>query len=151
MFTVLSFMSNKREVNMKRKIVSCVLVASLLFSIGCYSPGMISKEEAKAKQGDITVFTKDSSEYKFLKENYRIRGDTLTGFGVRKWNMSSDIVLDASLSFAEIDSIEAKEFDATKTTLVCCGVGLGAALIIYVLFFSHEPDQSVVPIAVAHP
>jgi hypothetical protein len=147
------FTINKCEVTMKRKIISWVLVASLFFSIGCYSTGMVTKDELKAKtdKDDITVFTKDSSEYRFLKENYSIEGDTLTGFGVRKWNMSSDIVLDASLSFADIDSIESKEFDATKTILLCGGVGVGAGLIIYMLFRSNEPEQAVQPSGVGYP
>lgn len=138
---------------MKRKVVAYVLVASLLFSIGCYSTGMVTKDEFKAKveKDDITVFTKGYLEYKFLKENYRIRGDTLTGFGIRKWNMSSDIVLDASLSFADIDSIGTKEFDATKTTLLCGGVGVGVAVIVYLLFHSNETDQAVQPSGAGHP
>jgi hypothetical protein len=152
-FTAFPFIINKREGNMKSEIISCVLVASLSFSTGCYSTGMVGRDEfkAKAEQVDITVFTHDSSEYKFLKENYHIQGDTLTGFGVRKWNMSSEIVLGASLSFADIDSIESKEFDATKTILVCGGVGLGTGLIIYLLFFSHETEQSVQPSGVGYP
>ena len=138
---------------MKRRIVSCVLVASLFFSIGCYSNGTVSKDEFKTKadKDDITLFTNDSSEYKFLKGNYRVQGDTLTGFGVRKSKMSSDIVLDASLSFADIDSIETREYDGTKTILLCGGVGLGAALIMYTLLHSNEPDQAVQPSEVAHP
>ena len=147
------FIFNNVEITTKRKIVSCVLVALLMFCLGCYSTVMVTKEEfkAKAKQDDITLFTKDSLEYKFLKENYRVRGDTLTGFGVRRSNMSSDIVLDASLSFADVVSIETKEFDAAKTTLLCCGVGVGAALIVYILFHSNGTDQAVQPSVVGHP
>lgn len=130
---------NKGEVNVKRKIVSCVLVSSLLFSIGCYSPGVVTKEElkAKAERIDITVFTKDSTEYKFLKDNYRIQGDTLSGFGVRRRNMSSDIVLDASLSLSDVNSIETKKFDLMRTMLLCGGGGL-FAVIIYEQFFHKE-------------
>lgn len=138
---------------MKRQIVSCVFVTSVLFSIGCYSPGMVTKEEVKAKAGqiDITLFMKDHIAYEFLKENYRIHGDTLTGFGVRRSNVSSDIVLDASLSFANIDSIGTRVFDPTKTALLCCGVGLGAALTLYIVLHDNEPEQVVVPTAVGHP
>jgi hypothetical protein len=132
---------------MKRKIVPWFLVASLLFYIGCYNTEMVSKEGLKARveQYNITVSTKDSLEYKFLKDNYRVQGDTLTGFGVRKSNNFSDIVLDASLPFADITSIETKEFSLGKTFLLCSGVGLGAALIIKILF-THDQPLMITPV-----
>jgi hypothetical protein len=127
---------NLVEGTVKRKIVSCVLVASLSFYIGCYSTEMVSKDELKAKveQLDITIFTKDSLEYKFSKENYRIQGDTLSGYGIRRWNVSTDVIFDASLPFADIDSIETREFDPTRTIVLCGGIGLGVVLIITLLF-----------------
>jgi hypothetical protein len=111
---------------MKRKIISCLLIFSLLFSVGCYSTDLITKEEfkAKVKQDDITLFMKNSLEYKFLKDNYSIQGDTLSGFGVRKWSWGSDIVLDASLPFTDITSIEARQFNLTRTLILCGGIGV---------------------------
>ena len=50
----------------------------------------------------------------------------------RNW----DIVLDAYLSFADTDSIETKEF--------------GAAVVMYILFHSNEPDQAVEPSGAGH-
>ncbi len=117
---------------MKNKIVSCLLVVSLSFYIGCYSTEMVSKEELKAKrhQVDVTILTRDSLEYRFSKENYSIQGDTLAGYGSRRWNMSTEIVLDARLSFTDMTSIETKEFSLVRTILLCSAVGLFAELII---------------------
>jgi hypothetical protein len=131
---------------MRKEIVSCVLVASLMFYIGCYNTELLTKEGLKARveQCDITVSTKDSLDYTFLKDNYRIQGDTLTGFGVRKSHSVSDVVLDASLPFANITAIETREFSTGKTVLLCSGVGLGAFLIGKVLFGHSQPDQMVV-------
>ena len=126
------------EVIVKRRIVFSVLLASLSLLIGCYSTAMISKDEfnARAEQVDIIVVTKDSFEYTFLKENYRIRGDTLSGSGKRTRNSSTEIVLDARLPFDAITSIENQEFDLTRTAGLCAGAGLGG-LIIYTLLFGR--------------
>ena len=123
---------------MIRKIVSCVLVASLSLYIGCYSTEMVSKDELKAKteQVDITVVTKDFLEYKFSQKNYRIQGDTLSGYGIRKGNMSAGIALDARLSFADMTSIESTEFSLVRTILLCSAVGLG------VLYWIARPNST---------
>jgi small ligand-binding sensory domain FIST len=130
-------------VNVKKTFTSSVLVCSLLFFIGCYSPGVVTKEELKAttQRIDITVFTKDSTEYKFLKDNYLVQGDTLTGFGARKRSKYTDIVLDVSLSFADVTSIETMELDLTKTTLLCGAVGL-LAMTVYEYFFNQSVNTA---------
>jgi hypothetical protein len=120
---------------MKRKIVSCVLVASVSFYIGCYSTETVTREEleARVEKADVTVYTKDSLEYKFSKGEYRIKGDTLSGSGVRWSGGSSNIVLDASLSFADVTLVKATEFSLGNTALLCGGIGLGAGVIIFFL------------------
>jgi hypothetical protein len=141
------------EVTLKRKIVSCVLVASLSFYIGCYSTEMVSKDELKAKSGqvDITIFAKDSLEYEFTKGNYRILGDTLSGYGIRKQKVSTEVISDASLSFAVIDSIQTREFDLPRTIAFCGGIGLGVVVIITLLFQHNQSATVVVPSVVAGP
>jgi hypothetical protein len=126
-------------------VLTCVYLCLLIFFIGCYSPAVVTKEELKAKaEGiDITLFTKDSVEYKFLKGNYHIQQDILIGYGVRGRNMDSDIVLDASLPLAEIASIEIMRFDVTKTIMFCGGVGLGAVFILKGIF--HVGERPLVP------
>ena len=97
---------------------------------------MVTKEQFVAQAGrvDVTLTTKDSVEYKFLRENYRVRGDTLLGFGHRKRHLSSDVVLDATLSLADVATVEVMKFDATKTIVVCsvCGV---LTVLVYEHFF----------------
>jgi len=137
----------------KRRIVPCVLVASLLFSIGCYNTEMVTKEglKARAEQVDITVFTSDSLEYKFLKTDYSIQGDTVSGFGIRRRNTVATVVLDASLPLASITSIETRELDPTKTILLCGGVVVGVALIILILSSDNQQDQPTPQLEGGHP
>lgn len=131
------------------KTVRCILVAALLFSCGCYTTGTVSKKDLKARADpvDITFFTKDSLEYSFSKENYRVQGDTLSGYGMRSRNAVRDVVFNASVSLADIDSIETSEFDATTTVLLCGGIGLAGAGII-ALLLRHDQSYGVV---VAYP
>ena len=118
---------------MTRKIVSCILIASLSLSIGCYSNQTITKEELKtrAELDDITVYTKESLSYDFPKENYRIQGDTLSGFLVQRsatTGIFESFVV--SIAFADITSIEVEKFSVLKTIILCGVVGLVIVLII---------------------
>jgi hypothetical protein len=117
------------------KIISCVLVASLSFSIGCYNNDTITREQlnpitkeelrAEVEQLDITVFTKESVRYKFLKGNYRVQSDTLIGFGVQT-NGGDDRPFHGYVCFADITSLETEEFSLAKT-LIAIGLPVGAA------------------------
>ena len=114
------FTINKSEVNMRNPFLC--LVVLLLFFIGCYNTRLVTKEElkAKAKQVDITVWAKDSLEFKFLKDNYSIQGDTLTGIGVQAIG-GNDERFHGSISFADITSFKMKEFNIV-TTIVAIGL-----------------------------
>jgi hypothetical protein len=111
---------------MKKKIISCVLVSFLLFSVGCYSTQTITREQfqattkeelnAKCEQLDVAVFTKDSLEYKFSKGNYRIQRDTLTGFGVQTIG-GTDKRFQGSISLADITSLKTEGFSLSKTII----------------------------------
>ena len=111
---------------MKKKIISCVLVSSLLSSIGCYNTQTITREQfqattmerlsAESEQFDITICTIDSLEYKFLKDNYRIQGDTLTGFGVQTMG-GTERRFQGSIAFADITSVKTEEFSLAKTII----------------------------------
>jgi hypothetical protein len=90
---------------------------------------------ALVEQRDLTVFTKDSSEYRFSKENYSIRGDTLTGFGTQRTD-GKEVKFHGSLSSAEITSLQTSEFSVGKTVAgtvlliaLVVGVGLGLSTI----------------------
>lgn len=128
------------EVTLKRKIVSCVLLASLSFSIGCYNNETITREQlnpvtkdklkAEVDQLDITVFTKDSLEYKFFKGNYRVQGDTLIGVGVQTIG-GDDKPFQGYISFSDITSLETVEFSLAKTIIVICiPIVLGGAFLV---------------------
>ncbi len=138
---------------MKRKIVSWVVAASLLSYLGCYDTEIVTKEglNARADQVDITLFMRDSLEYQFLKNDYRIQGDTLKGFGVRRLHGVSDIVLGASLAFTDIMSIETTELSTGKTILLCGGIALGSVFIIELLLRHDQPSTFVTPMYVSEP
>jgi hypothetical protein len=138
---------------MKRRIVPWVVAASLSFYIGCYNTEIVTKEglNAKAEQVDITLFMRDSLEYTFLKNDYRFQGDTLKGFGVRRLHGVSDIVLDASVAFTDIISIETRELSTGKTILLCGGIALGSVFIIELLLSHDQPPTLVTPTYVSEP
>jgi hypothetical protein len=129
---------------MKKMMISCVLVASLLFNIGCYSDQTIrrgelkatTKEElkAEAEEADITVFTKGSLEYKFLKGNYRIQGDTLRGFGVQVTGcFEHNVPFHGSISFADINSLKTEKF-SLGITILAIAVPVGVVVGVLVWF-----------------
>lgn len=107
-----------------RPIVSCTLVASLLFWIGCYSSEVVSREEFRTEAGrvDVALLTTDSLQYRFSEGNYQIDGDSLTGAGFRSGHLSTDLVLNVRLSLANISAIEITRFDLLKTAALCGGV-----------------------------
>lgn len=111
---------------MKKKITLCVLISFLVFSIGCYNTQTITREQfevttkeelkARCEQLSITVITSDSLEYKFDKGNYRIEGDTLSGFGDQVLG-GTDRRFQGSISFAGITSLKTEEFSLAKTII----------------------------------
>ena len=117
------------------KIISCLLVASLSLYIGCYTTDPVTKEELKAKvdQAYITVYTKDSLEYKFLKENYSIQGDTMRGFGTQTIG-GDDRPFHGSISFADITLMETEKFNLAETIIV---IVVPVGLVIWALISWH--------------
>jgi hypothetical protein len=134
-------------VEITMKIISSLLIASLLFCVGCYSNQTITSEElnttvkeelkAEVEQRDITVFTKDSLEYEFSKEHYRIQGDTLSGFGIQTIR-GKEVRFQGSIPFADIASVKTTEFSLAQT-LVAIGlpvVAVGAFFIAFAIGMS---------------
>ena len=129
---------------MKRQIISCVLVTFLSFSIGCYNTQTITRGQfeattkdeltAECEQLDIVVVTKDSLEYKFVKDNYRIQGDTLSGFGVQTIG-GIDRRYQGSIALADITSLKTEEFSLAKTIIAAAlpFVALGGFILIMAL------------------
>lgn len=108
------------------KIISAFLIASLLFSIGCYSRWAITKEEldaaarerlgAGASECNVRVFMNNSVEYRFDKGNYHVHGDSLTGFGVRKAD-GEETRFDGSIALSEVTSLKTSEFMLVPTII----------------------------------
>lgn len=121
---------------MKKNIISCILMASLLFSFGCYTNQTITREQldnipneglkAEFEQHDITVYTKDSLEYTFLKDNYRIESDTLMGSG-EQTIAGNNRPFNGSISFGDITLLKTENFDTTAT-IVAIGLPVGLAV-----------------------
>jgi hypothetical protein len=128
-------------------------VALLLACAGCYTTEMVTAEGLKTRvePAELVLFMKDAREYRFAKGNYRIAGDTISGYGIRKWNQSEDVVLDASCALADCDVIEAKEFDLPRTIALCAGAGAGALLLFHLLWPPHNQDVMVVSSGYAAP
>lgn len=129
---------------MSKKIVSCVLIASMLSTIGCHNIETITRDQldvatkeklnAEAERFDITVTTKDFKEYNFLKDSYRINGDTLTGFGIQTSNENEER-FHGSIPIADIASLETKEFSLWKTILT---IGLPVASVtVFLVLLAH--------------
>ena len=126
---------------MNRRIISYILVSSLLFSIGCYNHQTITKEQLKAitkeqfkaefEYADITVFMKDSSECTFLKGNCFIHNDNLIGSGVHTI-AGHDSSINSPISFADITSVESTEF-SLEDTIGAIGAPVLATLLVYLI------------------
>jgi len=74
-----------KKLNTCKKLISSVLIFTLLNLFGCYSfeafsvPEYKQVEEEESKPDEIYVTTKDSQEYHFLYSDYDIVNDTLYG------------------------------------------------------------------------
>jgi hypothetical protein len=133
--TASNFEALHPHVEVIMKFISFVLIASLLVSLGCYNNQTIVKEDldratveklqAAVEERDIWLFTRDSLEYQFSKANYRIKGDTLTGFGFQTI-AGQKSRFQGSIPFAEITSLKTSEF-SLATTLFAIGLPLLAA------------------------
>jgi hypothetical protein len=112
-----------KELVMKTKIIRCLLVASMLFYVGCYNTEVVTKEQLKATSTyDINVIMKDSLEYKFLNNNYSIHGDSLSGVGVQMIDgRPTEKHFNGSLSLSEIAQIKVDKFNPRETILIVGG------------------------------
>jgi len=117
---------------MKTKIVPCLLIASILFYIGCYNTETVTKEQLKATSiFDITVITVDSLEYKFSKQHYSIVGDSLSGVGVQIIDVwPGENQFKGLIPFSNIAQIKKDEFNPHKTWFI---VGTSLLVLSFVL------------------
>jgi hypothetical protein len=92
---------------MNTKLISTILVFSLLNLLGCYSFESIQVSEYKqveekvGKPGEIKVKTKNSQEYHFTESDFFIHSDTLYG----KISVN-EVPFEGKFSLSEIESIQ---------------------------------------------
>jgi hypothetical protein len=128
------------------RFISRLLAFSLLVYCGCHTTGIMSRDGLRSGDNgaDITVFARDSLQYRFSGENYHVQGDTLTGYGMRIHHAVTDVVFQASLPLADVDSVETKRFDLTTTVMVAGGIGLVAVGIVALLNRQNRTGTFVV-------
>ena len=121
---------------MRQKYIVVVLIPTLLIQIyGCYTTQDIPKDEIAGlkDEGDLIVYTKDSTVYFFEESNYHISNDSLYGKGYIK---STDYYgfkerVDYLLPLSNIESMQQDKFNSAGTTwLIVAGV-LTTALVVY--------------------
>jgi len=108
---------------MNKKLISSVLVITLLNLVGCYSLESVTVleyqkiEEEDGKPNEIYVKTKDSQEHHFSESNFNVENDTLYGTG-KLLRSTEAITFEERISISEIDSIELYYFGQKYPTLV---------------------------------
>ena len=132
---------------MKKKIVSCVLIASFLSYIGCHTTETLTGEKIGAMDGqaDITVVMKNRNQFVFEAGKYNLSADSLSGIGFRKTVQFPEIPFQGSLPRADIALIEAKEFSTGKTILFAGAFGLAIAGVIAAANSSDPPPPPPPP------
>ena len=122
---------------MYKKLISSILVVTLLIQVGCYSSEMVTVteykqfEEEEGKPDKIIVTTRDFETYHFfLDSGYYIENDTLYGKGILFVNDEMQpFDRKGKIALSDIVSFQFDEIDVGKTAV---GVGLviGCSLII---------------------
>ena len=112
---------------MYKKLISSILIVTLLNLLGCYSfksvtiPEFKKVEEKENKPNEFYVKTKDSQEYHFSDSNFYIENDTLYGKEILRIDNRppyEEYQLDRKIALSEIESIEIKFLNLTATTLL---------------------------------
>jgi hypothetical protein len=132
---------------MIRKIISCALCALLALYTGCYSTVTVTPDEFRenADTSDVTVTMKDASTYTFLEGNYQIDGDSLKGFGLRGSGSYSTIVLDASLSSKDFESMEVDQFSTVKTAVLGGSIAIVTLIFLKMILDNQNLETAVSP------
>jgi hypothetical protein len=94
----------------------------------------ITKDELKERIGDgeIVLWTNDSTYYFFNETGYKISNDSLFGTGFVKYNEDSDFeeFFEGTIALKNIEMIEQDELNPVTTTILIVGgillvVGVG--------------------------
>ena len=119
---------------MYKKIISSILILSLLIQFGCYSVRELTLEEVRTniEINELTIIKRDSLSIIFEKPEFVVLNDTIKGKGriIGKHAQLSDLY-DYNISLSDIVTFETSEFDPAKT-LIYTGITI---VIIVGLFF----------------
>ena len=123
---------------MKRYIAAILIPCLLLQLCGCYSIQEIQKDEFLLRAGneDVQIKTNTGNSILFLKDNYILRSDSLTGKGtiVSHYSWIPETEFEGSISIAEVKSFSMYEFSILNTTAGILLLGyLGTALVFGIL------------------
>ena len=73
-------------------------------------------EKAKRLSYEILITTNDASKYRFMKNDYYIKNDTLYGKG--KLRLEREEQRDIKIALSDIESIQFEQFDSTKVIFI---------------------------------
>jgi hypothetical protein len=127
------------------KLISLILIISIINLIGCYSSEAVTLreyrkiEEEKGKPEKIYVLKGSNEEYHFAKSGYTIENDTLYGRGLKVVNHEKQ-PFEGKIPITDITSIELSEFDAGTTVLVILGI---AALVFAIYAASSMSNMDI--------
>ncbi len=122
---------------MIKKILTYILLFSLLHLVSCYSKPIVYpidsqwlKEESR-KADEITIYLMSGDKYKFATGYYHIKNDTITGEGFAITNEIEE-PYQGSIPLSQIKSIHFDEWDTGKKLLLL-GLGIGVLFAIYMI------------------
>ena len=135
----------------KKYIVSVLIPALLIQLYGCYSMQYISKDEMAGlkDEGDLIVYTKDSTIYSFKESNYHISNDSLYGKGYAKFSDVPDfkILNKSAIALTSIKTIQQEDLNLITTGLLIGGILAGVIAGILILF----PGSNTESITIIYP
>jgi hypothetical protein len=117
-----------------KKIISSILVVSLLDLFGCYSSQVVTKDEfiQNEHNRDIVVVTINKNQYEFDSEKYKVTMDSIIGSGrlTLQNGLETDKPFSGSIFLNDIVSIQAGKINWT-VTLVSVALIVGIILFIF--------------------
>ena len=118
---------------MKRKIMICISLCSLLSFVGCYSSKYVTIDEFEKignEEGGlakIEVHTVDNKTYQFRLKDCRIKDDTLLVTSLQRSNYGEESI-ERKFAFDQIQGVKYDHFDADKTVDTVLGAAALAAI-----------------------
>ncbi|MEJ2196826.1 MAG: hypothetical protein P8X73_18480 [Ignavibacteriaceae bacterium] len=118
---------------MYKKIISAILIITLMNLLGCYYQEQMVPSDVKFKdKKDIQVTTKDTT-YNLTGNDYYFENDTVFASVSKKLDKHRTLKFNIEIPVKEIDSVMVKRTDPLATTLTVLGVTIGALGILIVI------------------